>query len=175
MKYFNKFPQFTYDFSTFKKSYSPVVITDCLVRLQPLVNDLAQNIGDIAQPYRIKEGETPDIIAHKMYGKAYYHWTIFLINNIWDYAASWPLDNFALTEFINTKYNGGGNNIKHYVNKGGFIVNQGEDTIAVTNADYEYQLNENKRKIIIVKPDFVELFVSKFEDKLGEIKDNYVE
>ena len=34
--------------------------------------------------YDVKDGETPEIIAHKLYGDSELHWVILLINNITD-------------------------------------------------------------------------------------------
>ena len=35
--------------------------------------------------YDVKDGETPEMIAHKYYDDVELHWTIFLANNIVDY------------------------------------------------------------------------------------------
>jgi len=55
-------------------------------------------------PYIIKENDRPDTIAHKFYGKSDLHWLVLLFNEIIDPYFDWPLNDKALTYYINNKY-----------------------------------------------------------------------
>ena len=41
--------------------------------------------------YDVKEGETPEMIAHKLYGDTELHWVILLVNDITDRYHQWPM------------------------------------------------------------------------------------
>lgn len=54
--------------------------------------------------YFIKEGERPDIIAHKYYDDSKLDWIILLTNKIIDPYFDWPLSNEEFDNFIAEKY-----------------------------------------------------------------------
>ena len=54
--------------------------------------------------YQIQEGETAEMIAHKLYGSPEMHWVIFMINDIIDPYFDWPMNNNVFKQFLNTKY-----------------------------------------------------------------------
>ena len=41
--------------------------------------------------YNVKEGQTPEMIADKLYGDPNLHWIVMYINNITDRYHQWPL------------------------------------------------------------------------------------
>jgi hypothetical protein len=53
-----------------------------------------------------KEGERPDTLAHKIYGKSDLHWVILLFNEIIDPYYEWPLTTSELDSYIAYKYPG---------------------------------------------------------------------
>ena len=55
--------------------------------------------------YDIKDGETPDIIAHKVYGNSNLHWTIMIANEKFDLNNDWPVHYQVLEENIKTNHN----------------------------------------------------------------------
>jgi hypothetical protein len=60
--------------------------------------------------------------------------------------------------------------VHHYINSFGDIVHSsyaGAKT-AITNYDYEIELNEAKRRIKIIKPEFVAVFVERFTGLLND-------
>jgi len=67
------------------------------------IGDLIDNTAAYYE-YTIGEGETPEIIAHKVYGDAEFHWLLLKINNIIDYKTDWALDYKSLTESIDETY-----------------------------------------------------------------------
>jgi hypothetical protein len=56
--------------------------------------------------YHIKNGETPEIIADKLYNNPEMHWLILLFNNTVNPYKDWPLDNLAMDKYIDNKYQG---------------------------------------------------------------------
>ena len=54
--------------------------------------------------YDVKEGETPEMIAHKLYGDAQLHWVILLINDITDRYHQWPMTGGQFLDYLNDKY-----------------------------------------------------------------------
>jgi hypothetical protein len=54
--------------------------------------------------YDIQEGETPEIIAEKLYGNPEYHWIVMLANDRYDYISDFPLSQAELEQFVYQKY-----------------------------------------------------------------------
>lgn len=59
----------------------------------------------IFDEYDVKEGETPEIVAHNVYGSSQYHWIIMLCNDIHDVREQWPLTGTQLLTSVSDKYN----------------------------------------------------------------------
>ena len=189
MKYFSKFPVLEYDFSIGVESAYPVVITDILVRLRAVV-DSEYDLSKIVIDYLIVDGDTPEVIAHKVYGKVEYHWTIPFINEKYNYVADYPLGQNELEEYTKQKYGTANmDSIHHYEDLIGNVVSGyiGDDgvwnpgryrdgdlvytAVSVSNREHETRVNELKRTIKVVSPDFIAEFVAKFNEKLISIKE----
>ena len=54
--------------------------------------------------YDIKEGESPESIADKLYGDPELHWVIMIVNNITDRYHQWPMNYSQFLQYINDKY-----------------------------------------------------------------------
>ena len=54
--------------------------------------------------YTISEGDTPEIVAYKIYGNAEYHWLIMRINGIMNLNTDWPLAYSQLMDSIEKTY-----------------------------------------------------------------------
>lgn len=54
--------------------------------------------------YQIQEGESAELIAHKLYGSPEMHWVIFMLNDIIDPYYDWPMNNNIFKQFLNNKY-----------------------------------------------------------------------
>ena len=123
--------------------------------------------------YMIKDGETPDILSHKLYGNTRYHWIFFLINEIVDPYAEWPIPNSELLPLVREKYNDStGTKVHHYRETTGdrLVVDldpSRTDIEPVTNYEYEFELNEQKRMILILKPIYLKDFVKSYKTLVG--------
>lgn len=174
MSYFSRFPKIPYDISgngEFK------VFTHLMKRVKVRANTVSNAYNfDV---YDVQEGETPEMIAHKYYGDAELHWVIMMINDIQDYYTDWPMSTPRFEQYLVEKY---GNDIygtHHYE-----ITQSSGDTtqtidigtdntdhptaVEVTNYEYESALQDEKRKIRLLDPDYIYNFVADFENKISE-------
>ena len=68
------------------------------------VQEKLQKYSNEFESYFIREGERPEMLAHKMFGDAELDWVILLTNNIVDPYTDWPLDSITLRDMAMTKY-----------------------------------------------------------------------
>ena len=54
--------------------------------------------------YILSDGETPENLAHKIYGNANKHWIVLMMNDIVDPQSDWPKEVSTLNRFIEKKY-----------------------------------------------------------------------
>lgn len=151
MKYFESFPKTAYTLDT--NVLSPQAVTDIFAR-SAFLREIANNTS-IAYEYSVKESDTPEILAHKVYGDAYRNWIILLFNQIINPFYDWPLKSEALDNYIFKKY---GQNldqarstIHHYEKEttkksiyNGLLI----DVEVLTQRISEYQLNYTTGQII---------------------------
>lgn len=173
MSYFQMFPDTLYDA---KGNGNYTVMKDILTRVK-LVASKKENILNFDY-YNVQDGETPEMIAHKYYGDVNLHWTILVANDIVDYYNDWPMSVQKFEKFVFDKYDNP-QAIHHYE----ISQTSGETTTtidigmnttdypsatAISNYTYEDRLQEQKRQIRLISPDFISQFVSEFEKKLSE-------
>lgn len=79
-------------------------VKNILVRAK-FSNYLKQKEG-LYTPYRVKDNDRPDTLAHSLYGNSNLHWLILLFNDIMDPYFDWPLNQRALANHISDKYSG---------------------------------------------------------------------
>ena len=130
--------------------------------------------------YSVKEGETPEMIAHKLYGDPQLHWIILLINEITDRYHQWPMTGGQFLDYLNDKYSNP-DGIHHYETtqtsgdtKVKIEVENDVDEDAytgltpITNREYEENEQDKRRQIRLVDPSFVEQFVDEFKKLMNE-------
>lgn len=136
----------------------------------------------IQMTYQVGDGELPHMISQKLYGSVDYWWTILLMNNIYDFDNQWPRSYEGLSDYIALKYpdNNPLTDVHHYVNPNGFVADLLSTRIslgvtddataideggleAITIQDFEYGLNEAKRDIILIDPDFIDTVQTTYE------------
>lgn len=115
--YFSEFPKIYYDFPTPDGSTVLQVLTDITTNVRVRKKAL-ENIT-LYDEYDILDGETPEIIAEKIYGNPELHWVIMLINQRYDYLKDFPMSNLEL-ELNSIEYYGADNlnNVHHYEKDG---------------------------------------------------------
>ena len=101
--YFKKFPNIYYDFKYDSKTTKTAIIKDITQNVR-FRKEVLENVT-LYDEYDIVDGETPEIIAEKIYGNPEYHWIIMLANQRFDYLKDFPLDQNALAAYTASKYN----------------------------------------------------------------------
>ena len=97
--YFSKFPLIVYDA---KGDANFKIATHMLVRVALRTKVRTNTL--LYDTYDVKEGETPESLAFKLYGDSEYHWIVLFANNITDRYHDWPMSTPQFLEFINEKY-----------------------------------------------------------------------
>ena len=128
--------------------------------------------------YDVKNGESPESIAFKLYSNSELHWVVMLVNNITDRYHDWPMSEAQFLQFVNDKYDNV-DDIHHYeisqssgdtskkINIG--ISNSDYPTATmITNFEHEQEQQDIKRKIRLLDPSFVPSFVSEFKSLMKE-------
>ena len=174
--YFDKnFPVIPYDSvgqGTFKD------VTNLLRRVA--LNTKVKTNTLLYDTYDVKEGETPESIAHKLYGNAELHWVVLIVNDITDRYHQWPMTYAQFLQYVNDKYDdvnaahhyeiaqtSGDDNTKIEVYANSALYTGDNDfygtATTITNLEYEENLQDERRKIKLLDPSFVNQFVSEFE------------
>ena len=68
------------------------------------MRDVLLNNYLIFYTYTVKDGETSETIADKLYGSTQYNWIVLLANNIVDPMYDWPMSQENLINTIHKKY-----------------------------------------------------------------------
>ena len=173
--YFDAFPVIPYD-SKGDLNYKDV--TNLLRRVGMRAKLKSNTL--LYDTYDVKEGETPEIIAHKLYGDAQLHWIILLVNEITDRYHQWPMSGMQFLDYLNDKYDNP-DGIHHYetTQTSGDtkvkieVFNEVDDDAytgltPITNREYEQQQQDQRRKIRLLDPSFVEQFVDEYQKLIGE-------
>lgn len=162
--YFKDFPQFLYEFRV-GSTDKTTVVTD-ITRNIRFRRDILSNVT-LYDEYDIVDGETPEIIAEKVYGNAEYHWIIMLVNDRYDYLQDFPLSQYELEKHIAVKYPSNVYGVHHYEDADGYVVNStASGATSVSNYEYETRLNESKRRIKIVSPNVIGSILRNFKELL---------
>jgi hypothetical protein len=101
--YFKEFPKFFYDFKNPDGSTNTQLVKD-ITRNVRFRKELLEGIT-LYDEYDVIDGETPEIIAEKVYGNPKYHWVIMLLNQKWDYINDWVKDETTLVKCIQCTFN----------------------------------------------------------------------
>ena len=165
MSYFERFPLYQYDL---EDTQNQTLITDILRRVNLKSNVAANTL--VFDEYNVQDGEQPDIVARKYYGDSELHWIIVTVNNITS-RYDWPLDQVALSEFVNDKYDNP-NGIHHYeinatsgdTTKKLIVASDTDGATAITNYEHEETLNDKKRQIRILDRAYVSKFTDEFRN-----------
>lgn len=167
--YFKNFPTLLYPFYINGQVVGKVV-KDITLNVRVIKSVLA-NIT-LYDEYLMQDGDTPEIIAEKMYKDPNLHWTIMLVNDRYDYINDFPVPDSILEQVVLEKYGAGNRNAihnlygrLHYEDAFGNIVDSSAAfAVPVTNYDYESRLNEEKRSIKLISPDLIHVFVTDIQE-----------
>ena len=171
--YFDNFPTIPYD-SELTGQYKDVknLLRRVGIRAKVKANTL------LFDTYDVRNGETPESLAHKLYDDSELHWVIMLVNNITDRYHDWPMTEAQFLQFIKDKYTNidgthhyeitqtsGDTSIK--IDVGTDNTNYSDATL-ITNYEYEQEQQDAKRKIRLLDPSYIADFVEEFKLLMNE-------
>tara|TARA_S200000501_G_scaffold332916_1_gene335958 strand:+ start:963 stop:1613 length:651 start_codon:yes stop_codon:yes gene_type:complete len=185
MTYFRELPSILYQspLSTRSSSDEYVEVKNLFRRVK-LRDDLKDSITYLTN-YYVRDGFRPDQVAEDLYGSSNLDWVVIHSAGIVNIRDEWPLTSREIYDYSLNKYGNDLNQIRHYVttevkdSSGKIYLPKGKVvdsnfTIAdptsstttlnpvggVTNYEHESNLNEDKRNITVLRPSYLELFVS---------------
>ena len=134
--------------------------------------------------YDVKNGETPEIIADKLYEDPELHWVVLMVNNVTDRYHDWPMSEQQFNSYLNEKYSDPDGIHHHEISQESGDTTQkievydpdliSSDTdaytsaTAITNREYEESEQDKKRKIRLLDPEFIDQFVDEFKNLMKE-------
>ena len=173
MAYFSKFPKGYYDM---KGDGNVKLVTDLMRRIKVRAKILDE--VSLYDTYDVPSGERPEVTAFKHFGDTELHWIILLTNDVTDAYYDWPLSEQDFEVYVNDKYDNPGS-VHHYevTQSSGRQTGNGpedyshkvqvnSDTLgaeSVSNYEYEQRLQDERRTIKLLQPQFLGLFVEEFE------------
>ena len=185
MTYFRELPSVLYQspLSTRSSSDEYVEVKNLFRRVK-LRDDLKDSITYLTN-YYVRDGFRPDQVAEDLYGSSNLDWVVIHSAGIVNIRDEWPLTSREIYDYSSNKYGNDLNQIRHYVttevkdSSGKIYLPKGKVvdsnfTIAdptsstttlnpvggVTNYEHESNLNEDKRNITVLRPSYLELFIS---------------
>ena len=185
MAYFRELPNIQYQspFSSRSSSRDYVLIKNLFRRVK-LRDDLKNSITYL-QNYYVRDGFRPDQVALELYGQSDLDWIVIHSAGIVNIRDEWPLTSKEIYEYSFNKYGNDLNQIKYYVttevkdSSGKVYLPKGKVVDAnftipdptsptatlnpvggVTNYEHEAKINEDKRNLTILRPEYLELFLS---------------
>tara|TARA_R100001369_G_scaffold91219_1_gene132009 strand:- start:263 stop:796 length:534 start_codon:yes stop_codon:yes gene_type:complete len=172
--YFANFPLIIYD-SVGNGDFK--IVTNLLKRVAMRSKIKANTL--FFDTYDVKEGETPEMLADKLYEDSNLHWIILYINNITDRYHQWPMNFGQFNTFVNDKYTNI-NAVHHYeitqssgdtsikIDIGTDTTGYSEaDLTTVTNREFEEDRQDTLRKIRLLDTAYVPQFIEEFETLIG--------
>lgn len=163
--YFSKFNTIGYDIDGSGQKIIAISILQRIILREILLNNYL-----IFYTYTVKDGETPEIIADKLYGSSLYHWIVLLANNIVDPIYDWPMSQENLVITIRKKYDTPTQDglvyayqtVDHYEDKWGNPIDEttykslpAVNRKVVMIYDAEVAANEAKRTVRLLDKKFV--------------------
>ena len=191
MGYFRELPNLLYQsFLPDKKSSLDYTEVKNLFRRTKLRDDL-QNVFTLFDKYEIPDEFRPETVAEDFYGNDELDWVVLTTAGIVNVRNEWPLNNRDIFDYSFEKYGDNLNATRFFETKeiknssGSIILEKGRvvdsdfvfkyyDTngivevkgtnvrTGVSNYDYEVRLNEEKRSIFVLKPEYLQQFLSDF-------------
>ena len=171
--YFQNFPTIPYD-STGTGEFKGV--TNLLRRVG--IRAKVKSNTMLYDTYDVRNGESPESIAFRLYDDAELHWVVLLVNDITDRFHDWPITEAQFLQFIKDKYTNV-DAIHHYeisqesgdtslkINIGTSNTDYPSAT-AITNYEYEQEVQDAKRKIRLLDPSYISDFVEEFKSIIKE-------
>ena len=179
--YFAQFPIIFYDSVG---NGDTKIVTHLLKRVA--LHSKVKSVTAIFDSYDVKNGETPEMVAHKLYGDAEYHWIVLLVNNITDRYHQWPMNNRQFLAHLAERYDNmdathhyeinqvsGDTDVKIDIGLTNIDINGNTiaDATLVTNREYEESKQDQLRRIQLLDAQYLDQFVEDFERLVSNTED----
>ena len=184
--YFRQLPELDYpSLSNDRKSAYDYQLVKNLFKRAVLRDDVFNDVTNF-EKYSVEGDERPDQVAYNFYRDSGLDWIVLTTNNIIHVRDEWPMSNRDFLTYLNEKYTSEElSNVHHYETreirdesntliqpagvrvKSDYSVTYVENDIVKTESsikmltflEHETNLNDAKRNINILKPDYVEIFL----------------
>lgn len=190
MAFFNYFPYIYYQAA----QKDPKIVKDILRRVA--YRNSIRDETRLFIEYNLKDTDTPEIIADRLYGNPHLHWIVLMMNNMFNRWGDWPLPQDRLRAFVTEKYGAGNEQETHhyelidgtwtngpiyledsddfniqdsnneFIAVHNIITNIGQP-LPISNTEHEDRLNEEKRRIRLLRSDYVNAVVEEFDQKIN--------
>lgn len=180
MSYFENFPKRWVELPNGES----VLLTN-ITRVVAIPEEFRKNEG-LSISYAINDLDRPDSISERLYGTNDYWWTVLAMNGMFNIWEDWPMTVDQLNQYIEQEYPD-----NHYSDTLLFVTPDGnqtdiqalkmtsdfstdEDIISVFQLreisilEYETEINDKKRNIRLVHPDYISMFAGQVEDMFNE-------
>ena len=173
MPYFNQFPIVNYNLTGVNSNTKEV--TDIWRRVK-VRSKIANNVA-LFDKFDVPEGDSPETVAYKVYGDAEYFWVVCLMNNVVNRFYDWPLDEYNFQQYVKDKYDNP-DGIHHYEKLQSSGKQEGDGPAdyshiiecnatepgaqSVSNVEYERRLQDKKRQIKLLQPNYLNNFIDEF-------------
>lgn len=183
MKLLSKLPINEYSFATNDEYF---LFRDIFVKLRIVENLRDSNV--FLTTVTLNSYERADVVAHKMYGRSELFWTLYLVNEIMD-PSEWLMDNQTLDKYNKVKYDNL-DAVHHYAKNGvisdlranQYMVNKRPFGTTDSNPAFDFidpntyfpvsfseneeAINDSKRIIRAIRPEYMDAFLIDVEKKL---------
>ena len=194
--YFSKLPNFEYVSRLPDAKISDYIAVKNLFKRGAIPEDILDTVA-LFTKYQIVGDDRPDNVAFFEYGDQDLDWIVLACNNIINIQSEWPMTQEVFNDYLLNKYGSYENmyEIHHYetvelrtfddllILEGGLIVDEDftfthsygdiqthSPVTTVTNYEYEEMLEDKKRSIFLLKPEYVAIVKDDFESIMGYMK-----
>lgn len=157
MSYLSLFPDIEYEHPEFPNE--KLILKD--LRMTIVLRDRIPN--RYLDTYILTDGERPEDVAYQLYDDPQQYWILLGLNDVIDPFFGWMLPEETVVRLAKEYYDDI-NAIHHHEDTDGEVNDEG--SIPVTNMDHEIALNEQKREITVLKPDYLQKAISSLETEL---------
>ena len=191
--YFSKLPNFEYVSRLPDAKISDYIAVKNLFKRGAIPEDILDTVA-LFTKYQIVGDDRPDNVAFFEYGDEDLDWIVLACNNIINIQSEWPMTQEVFNDYLLNKYGSYENmyEIHHYetielrtfdgllILEGGLIVDEDftfthsygdvqthSPVTTVTNYEYEEMLEDKKRSIFLLKPEYVAIVKDDFESIMG--------
>jgi len=191
MSYFRELPNLEFENFLESSTGSQDYILMKNIFIRGKLRDDLQNVFTIFNKYEIEDDERPDQVADELYGDPFLDWVVLITANIINFQNQWPLTQQQLYDYVENKYGVAKINATKYY-KTREIRRKSDNTLilpadlrvgkdfsipdpdtignilypatGVTNYEWETSLNDDKRLIYVLRPEYLQQFIKDMRD-----------